>query len=68
MTELFKIVRSGEKVYVQILVHNERVWSERQWYYNYVRTGTYPTNMEEYATDFKTVKDAEAWIEEHSPT
>jgi hypothetical protein len=65
--DLFKITKSGEKVYVRLLVHNERIHSERQWYYNYVRVGEYPTNDEHYATDFKTVEAAEKWINDHQP-
>lgn len=65
--DLFKIEKTGDRVLIRILVNNERVWSERQWYYNYVRTGEYPTNMEQYATDFKTVEAAEQWINEHAP-
>lgn len=66
--DLFKVVKFGDKVIVKMLVNNERVWSERQWYYNYVRKGEYPTNMEQYATDFKTVEAAEEWIKENLPT
>lgn len=65
--ELFKIVQSGNKVFIKMLTHNDRIWSERQWGYSWVRTGTYPTNMEEYATDFKTLEVAQKWIKEHSP-
>jgi len=65
--DLFKITETDGKVYVRMLVHNERVWSERQWYYNYVRIREYPTNDSHYATDFKTVEAAEKWIKEHQP-
>lgn len=66
--EFFKIVQSGSKVFIKMLCHNDRIWSERQWDYSWVRTGTYPTNMEEYATDFKTVAEAEKWIKTNTPS
>jgi uncharacterized membrane protein len=66
--DLFKVVTFGNKVFIKMLGYNERVWSERQWDYSFVRIGTYPTNMEQYATDFKTVEAAEQWIKENLPT
>lgn len=64
---LFKIVRSGEKVFVQMLTYNPRVWCNKQWFYGYVRDNEYPTEHEKYATDFKTVEAAEQWIKENEP-
>jgi uncharacterized pyridoxamine 5'-phosphate oxidase family protein len=66
--DLFKITKSGKKVYVRILSYNERVWSGSQWDYRFVRIGGYPINDEKYATDFKTVEAAEQWIKEHQPS
>lgn len=65
--DLFKIIDSGNKVFIKILTCNERVWSEHQWAYRYVREAEYPTSDEQYATDFKKVEAAEQWIKENSP-
>jgi hypothetical protein len=65
--ELFKVVNLGDKVSVKTLTYNDRVWSGFQWAYSWVRINSSPTNDEKYATDFKTVDLAEAWINEHTP-
>lgn len=65
--ELFKVVKVRDKVLIKMLTYNERIWSERQWEYSYVRTGNYPTNDTHYATDFKTEEAAQQWIKEHNP-
>lgn len=64
---LFKIIRSGEKVFIKMLTYNPRVWCNKQWFYGYVMDGAYPTENEKYATDFKTVEAAEQWIKDNEP-
>lgn len=66
--EIYKIVKSGEKVFVKVLCYNNRVWCGHQWLYGLVRKGDYPTDNEAYATDFETVKAANKWIKEHMPS
>lgn len=59
--ELYKITEVGSKIYIRILSYNDRVCSDSQWTYRYVRIDDYPTNNEKYATDFKTVEAAQSW-------
>lgn len=58
----FKVIKSGKKVFIQVLCYNNRQWCESMWFYGYVRKGDYPTDIEKYATDFETVEAANEWI------
>jgi len=65
--DLYKIAKSGKKVYIRTLYYNNRVWNGHQWLYGYV-TDTYPSEHESHAKDFGTVKEARKWIKEHTPS
>jgi hypothetical protein len=64
--ELYKIEIDGDKVLVKALHYNAKLWAGSQWKYYYVHEGGYGTDRF-FATDFKTVELAEAWISEHMP-
>lgn len=66
--EIYKVVKSGKKVFIKILCYNNNVWCGKQWFYGLVCVGSYPTDNEAYATDFETVKAAKQWIKEHTPS
>ena len=61
--KLFKISQERKKVCIKMLIYNPRVWSESQWKYSFMKLGSYPTDQVRYATDFKTVEKAQAWID-----
>lgn len=61
--EPYKIVTSGNKIFIKVLVYNERQWYP--WHYAFVKIDGYPTKDEYYATDFKNIFAAEEWIKEN---
>lgn len=63
--EPYKITGISDKVYIRVLVYNERQWYP--WHYAFVNVGGYPTSDEKRATDFRNIVAAEQWIKENGP-